>query len=347
MLAYVMRGPGRASLEEVSSPTPRQGEVLLKTAMVGLNRADLFAFQGLTGPGVRAFHWPHVPGCDAAGVVVDAADDVEGWAIGDRVVVYPEMGCGHCDACLRGETTLCAEHSSWGEDSSGALAQLTTVPATNLLAIPQGCLDQAAAAGPVAFTTAWNALVTQGGLQAGESVLLLGVGGGVASAALEIARYLGARILATSGEDWKLLRARRQGADATFNHRRGDVVAWVLEETEGRGVDLVLDSVGASTWRSSIQCLARGGRMSVCGATSGDEPHISIRELYQAHRRILGAPMGSRRDFDRVMGLIFSGALEPPVDSVHPLARVEEAFRKLEQSRQYGKVLVSTQSDSG
>ena len=340
MLAYVIQGPGRAGLGEVPEPSPGPDEVLLQVGAVGLNHADIFALQGLSGPGLREFGWPHVPGCDAAGAIAEVGTGVRDWHPGDRVVVYPEIGCGHCEACRRGETTLCADHRSWGEDSWGALAEFTIVPAANLLALPDSCEYEQAAAAPVAFTTAWNALVTQGGLRAGECALILGVGGGVASAALEIARHLGARALVTSGQDWKLVRAAELGASAGVNHGKRDVAEWVAEQTAGRGVDLVLDTAGAATWRSSIRSLARGGRMCVCGATSGDEPMISIRELYQAHRRILGAPMGSRGDFERVMELVFDGSLRPVIDSIYSLEEVEEGLARLEHSGQFGKVLV-------
>ena len=336
----MIRGPGRAEIEEIPAPTPGLGEVRIEVKATALNHLDLFVRQALGGPGLREHRFPHVSGCDVAGVVESLGEGVEGFAAGDEVVVYPGLGCARCEFCHRGETSMCPEYRIWGEQTWGGLADLAAVPSENLLKLPKGSDLRRIAAAPVAFTTAWRSLISGGRLRAGESVLVVGAGGGVSSAAITIAGYAGATVYATSGADWKVDKALALGAHAAVNHRAFPFDEWILEETRGRGVDLVFDSAGASTWSKSIRSLAPGGRLCVSGATSGDRPDMSIREIYQSHRRVIGAPMGGRPDFDAVMALILSGKLSPVLHAAYPLVRVEEALEELENQRQFGKILV-------
>lgn len=340
MRAYVIREPGQARIDEVVPPTPASGEVRIEVKAVALNHLDLFVRQALSGPGLREHRFPHVSGCDVAGVVEQVGEGVEDLSPGEAVVVFPGISCGRCEFCHRGETSMCPYYRIWGEQTWGGLAEFAIAPARNLLKVPEEASLRLVAAAPVTFTTAWKALISAGGLRAGERVLVVGVGGGVASAALAIARYAGATVYATSGDDWKLERALDLGASAAMNHRSAPFDEWVLEETGGRGVDLVIDSVGAATWRKSIRSLASGGRLCVCGATSGDGPDISIRELYQSHRRVIGAPMGGRPDFDAIMSLVLAGQVSPAVHAVYPLDRVDEALEELENARQFGKIVI-------
>lgn len=318
----------------------RHEDVLLQVEVASLNHLDVFARAGLSGPGIRPHAYPLVSGCDAVGTVIETGSAVEGWSSGDRAVVYPSLGCGHCRWCHLGETSMCADYRGWGEQTWGALAEYATVPAENLVPLPETDRAHELATVPVAYTTAWRALMTAGELRAGESVLIVGIGGGVATAALTIALFAGATAYVTSSQDWKLERAKALGAAGAVNHRTDDVTAWVADQTHGRGVDLVFDSVGAPTWPTSIASLSMGGRMCICGATGGDRPEFSIRELYQSHRKIIGAPMGGRGDFDTVLGLVLTGKLEPVIDAVYPLADVDTALDRLERSEQFGKLLV-------
>ena len=340
MKAYVIRGPGQAEVEEVPAPTPGLREVRIEVRATALNHLDLFVRQALSGPGLKEHWFPHVSGCDVAGVVELLGEGVEGLAVGDEVVVYPGLSCGHCEFCHRGETSMCPEYRIWGEQTWGGLAELTVVPSGNLLKLPEGADLRRVAAAPVAFTTAWRSLISVGGLRAGESVLVVGAGGGVSGAAIAVAGYAGATVYATSGADWKVDKVLALGVHAAVNHRTTPFEEWILEQTGGRGVDLVFDSVGAGTWAKSIRSLAPGGRLCVSGATSGDRPDISIREIYQSHRRVIGAPMGGRPDFDAVMGLILAGKLSPVLHGTYPLVRVEEALTELENEHQFGKILV-------
>jgi NADPH:quinone reductase-like Zn-dependent oxidoreductase len=337
--AYVVGAPGRAKLDDVAVPEPAPGEVRLRVAAVGLNHMDVFVREGLEGPGIRPVTLPHVSGGDVAGRVDAVGAGVEGWAKGDRVTLYPGLSCGACRHCHAGEQSMCAAYGVLGEQRWGGLAEYVTVPAGNLHALPDGLDDVAAAAVPAAYTTAWR-MLRAGGCAVGHRVLVIGAGGGVATAALLLARAMGARVYVTSGHAWKLRRALELGAAAGFDHSDGGIDEWAWEVTDGCGIDLVVDSVGAATWRQSIRSLAPGGAVAICGATSGDRPDISIRELYQRHGRIVGAPLGGRPDFDRVMELVASGAVTPVVDRTYAFADVEQAFDRLSSGSQFGKVVV-------
>jgi NADPH2:quinone reductase len=219
------------------------------------------------------------------------------------------------------------------------MAEYAVAPAGNLLHLPDRVPFADAAAMPVAFTTAWRMLITAARLRPGESVLVLGAGGGVGSAALTIARRTGATVYAAASTETRRRKAEELGATATVDSR-GAFSAAILEQTGGRGVDIVADPHGA-TWPESIRSLARGGRLVVCGATAGNRPEFDIRELYQRHRRILGAPMGSWSDFQAVMGLYFRGEIGPIVDSVFPLAAAADAHRRAEAGESFGKVVLT------
>lgn len=336
----MLRGQGRAALEEVPVPEPATGEVLIRMAAAALNRHDVFARLGLSGPGIRERHYPYVSGSDGAGHVAALGHGVDGFEAGDAVAVYPGIGCGRCRWCRAGANPMCHSYRSWAEGPWGSLAEFAIAPARNLMKLPAGCDLVPVAAGTVTFTTAWHLLVTLGRIHAGENLLVVGAGGGVASAALTIGQLSGARVHATSGEDWKVERARQLGAIAV-NHTQTDYDAWILEQTGGSGADVVVDSNGAATWRRSIRSLAPGGRMLVCGATTGDNPAISIRELYQQHRQILGSPIGGRADFDAVIPLIVQGTLTPVIHAEYTFERIEEAMVEIEQGRQFGKLVLT------
>lgn len=333
--------PEVLSYEEVPRPRPGSGEALLRVGATSLNRLDLWA---RSGPPVKIFPWtepdfPIISGRDCAGEVAEVGPGVTHVRPGDRVVLYPSLFCGVCDACRAGEQTQCADYRIFGEHTNGAMAEYAAVPAANLLPLPEHVSFTDAAAMPVAYTTAWRMLMTAGELQAGESILVLGVGGGVGSAALVIARRAGATVYAAASSPQRRGKAVAHGAADSTNSRE-PFADWVLEQTDGRGVDMVVDPLGA-TWEQSIRALARGGRMVVCGATAGNRPDFDIRELYQRHRRILGAPMGSWTDFTDVMRLAFAGESAPIVDSVFPLSDAADAHRRAESAASFGKVVLT------
>lgn len=335
-------GPEVLSYEEVPRPEPGPGEALIRVRATSLNRLDIWA---RSAPPVKIFPWtepefPIISGSDCAGEVAAVGPDVSNVQPGDRVVLYPSLFCGACDACRAGEQTQCRDYQIFGEHTPGAMAEYAVAPAGNLLPLPDGFSFTDAAAMPVAYTTAWRMLMTAGELQAGESVLVLGVGGGVGSAALSIARRAGATVYTAASSAARREKAVAHGAMAATNSRES-FSEWVLAQTGGRGVDIVVDPLGA-TWKQSIRSLTRGGRMVVCGATAGNRPDFDIRELYQRHRRILGAPMGSWSDFSSVMRLAFAGEIRPIVDSVFPLIDAAEAHRRVESADSFGKVVLTS-----
>lgn len=315
-------------------------EVLIEVKATALNRADLFMLQKLEGPGVRTPSLPHIGGVDVAGVVADVGPEVEDFQPGDRVVLYPSMFCGECDYCRMGEHSMCDHYAILGEDSYGGFAEYTKIPERNLIRLPDGFPFEKAAAAPATFATAWRMLITTADLKPSDDLLVLGATGGVGTAAIQIARRMGARVFATAGTDEKAAKLESLGAHRAINYNHEDFLAVVRDETGGRGVDVVADPLGADTWRKSINSLKMGGRMVICGATTGDNPDISIREIYQYHRQILGAPIGNLSDAKAVMRLILRGEIEPVIHALLPLDRIREAHRILEEWRHVGKVVV-------
>ena len=310
-------------LEDVPDPVPGPGEVLLRVRASALNHLDLWIRKGL--PSVPK---PRILGADGAGVVEALGAGVTGFEPGDRVVLNPgvEVGDGTIHVI--------------GEHANGTNAELIAVPATNLYPIPGGLSFEEAAAFPLVFETAYRMLVTRARLQEGEWVLLWGIGGGVSTAALAIVRALGGRTVVTSSSDEKLARARELGADVTVNHVDGDVKAAVKDATDGRGADVVVEHVGEATWRTSLDVAARGGRITVCGATTGPNPPAALHRVWWKQLTILGSTMGTKADFEGAYELIAAGRARPVVDEVLPLTEIRAAHERLESGEQLGKVVL-------
>lgn len=321
---------------EIEDPT----DVVVRVRACALNRLDVFVREGLSGPGVRSAELPHVSGADVAGEVVDVGGEAQRWKAGDRVVVYPGLSCGWCGPCERGEDTMCREYRIFGEDVWGGLAEYCRVPSRNLEPLPGGISFEKAAALPVAYTTAWRMVVTAGRLLPNERVLVLGASGGVGTAAIQTSKTLGARVLGVTSGAEKAERLQEIGVDRAIDRHTEDFEAVALEETRGAGVEVVVNPVGGSTWRPAIRSLAMGGRMLVCGATIGDDPEMSIRELYQSHRQVLGAPLGNRRDFRAALDSLARGNLDPLVHASLSLEETSEAHRLVEEGEAFGKVIV-------
>lgn len=326
-------------LEHMATPEPGRGAIRLRVGGATLNRKDLFALVNLTGPGIRPRPaLPHVNGTDAWGVIDQVGPDVGRWRVGDPVVVYPGLFCGHCEWCLRGETTACDTYGVLGEQQWGSHADHVIVPARNLELIPDGMCGDALACAGGSWLTAWRALLTAARVRPGETVLVMGASGGVGTAAIRIAHLAGCRILAVVG-GWKRSRALAIGADAVIQPDE-PLVPQVHALTHGRGADVALDCVGGGTWREVINALAPFGRMAICGATAGDTATISIREIYQRHRQILGAPLGSRAEFRDLVACLASGRLEPVVHTTVPLERIHDGLRLLASREFFGKIAV-------
>jgi NADPH:quinone reductase-like Zn-dependent oxidoreductase len=345
MRAVALTGTGgleHLALTELPVP-PLSGphEVRVRIEAAALNRLDLFVAEGV--PGV-AYRFPHVVGADGAGVVEEVGSAVTTVRPGDRVMLNPGLSCGTCAECRSGEESLCPAFQLLGEHRHGTLAEYVVVPEANLAPVPPAMPWTVAAAFPLATLTAWRMLVTRARLQAGETVLIWGIGGGVAQALLRLALRLGATTIVTSGSDAKLDAARADGAHHVVNHRTGDVVAAVRAATANRGADVIADSVGEPTWPASLRVLRRGGRLVTCGATGGPHVSLDVRRLFWHQWSLLGSTMGSRAEFAAIAAVAAAGGLWPRVDSVVPLARAPEAFRRLAAGEQLGKLVIEVGS---
>lgn len=335
-------GLEQLAVTEVSAPAlAAPDDVLVRIHAAALNRLDLFVVGGL--PGVT-YTFPHIVGSDGAGVVEAVGPAVRGVQPGDRVMINPGVSCGRCPSCLAGEQSLCDTFGVLGEHRAGTIAEYVVVPATNLGRVPDAMSWAEAAAFPLATLTAWRMLVSRAALRPGETVLIWGMGGGVAQAALRIARLVGAETIVTSSSDEKLAHARAIGADHAVNHATGDVVAEVKRITGRRGAHVIVDSVGERTWPHSLRCLRRGGRLVTCGGTTGPHVGLDVRKLFWHQWTILGSTMGSHREFAEVVALAARGELWPTVDRVVPLAGAVEAYRRLERGEQDGKLVIEVTS---
>jgi NADPH:quinone reductase-like Zn-dependent oxidoreductase len=341
MKALSLAAPGGLKQLRVRElPTPRidsPDQVLVRVKAGALNHLDLFVADGL--PGVN-YSFPHVIGSDGAGTVHEVGSAVGEFRLGDRVMVNPTMSCGECPACGAGEEPLCTRLGVLGEHCSGTIAEYIVLPAGNLARIPGGMPWPEAAAFTLATLTAWRMLVTRARLEVGETVLIVGIGGGVALAALQIALLRGARTIVTSGSRTKLELARRIGADFTLQHHEDDVPAAVREITGGRGADVVVDNAGERSWQSSLRSLRRGGRLVVCGATTGPFVTLDLRRLFWHQWSLLGSTLGSRREYAEILDLAEKRRLWPIIDRVVPLDQSLAALERLQRGEQFGKLVI-------
>lgn len=341
MKAAVIRrhgGPESITIEEVPRPTPAKGQVLLAVRATGLNHLDIWVRRG----GRFQLTWPHVLGSDAAGVVAELGAGVSALAIGQEVVLSPGLSCGRCEACRGRQETLCDAFSIVGTGRPGTFAQFVAVPAGNCLPKPAYLSFEQAGCLAVAYVTAWRMLMTRAGLKAGETVLIHGIGGGVALAGLQIAKLAGARAIVTSSSEEKLAKAAKLGADVGLNYRvAADLPAAIRDATGGRGVDVAFETVGAATWPVSLAVLCRGGRLVICGVTSGAEAAMNLQQLYWNQYTIMGSTYGSRDDFRRLLEAMSKAKMRPVIDSVVPLDHARAATERMESGQQFGKIVLT------
>jgi len=347
MRALVLRGHGDLSqLAFADVPVPelrRPNDVRIKLEAAALNHLDLWTVRGL--PGLQ-LEFPHILGGDGAGVVESVGSEVTRVRPGDAVMINPGISCYRCEWCHAGEHSLCVEYKLLGEHLPGTLGEYLVVPEPNVFPIPApppphpAITFAEAAAYSLVTLTAWRMLATRARVRAGETVLIWGVGGGVGSTALAVAKLLGARVIVTSSSDAKLARATELGADVALNHRQVDVAKEIRALTDKRGVDVVVDSVGEATWDQSLRMLGRGGRLVTCGATTGPKVTVDVRRLFWYQGNILGSTMGSAEEYREIVRLLGQGRLRPLVDSVTPFADVLRAFERLAGGDQMGKVVV-------
>jgi len=330
-------GPEVVNLEDLPDPRPGPGEVLVGVRAAALNHLDLWVRKGW--PGLK-LAFPHVLGADMAGVVLEVGPGVEGRRAGDEVVVSPGQGCGHCGRCLSGEENLCRRYAIFGEHVPGGQADRIAVPARNVLPKPAALSFEEAAAVPLVFMTAWHALVVRARVRPGETVLVQAAGSGVGSAAVQIAKLHGARVVATAGSDAKLEKARALGADETVNYETQDFVQEVKRLTDRRGVDVVFEHVGKKTWEGSLLSAALGGRIVTVGATTGYDPPTDLRHVFYRQLSVLGSTMGTTGELVEVLRFVAEGKLRPVVDRVLPLADARVAQGLLADRAQFGKIVL-------
>jgi len=328
-------GPEVLRYEDAPDPVIGDDDVLVRVRACALNHLDIWVRSAL--PGMKL---PHIAGSDVSGDVAAVGAKVEGLKSGDRAVVNPALSCGRCEFCEAGDDNICTSFGILGSATDGGYAELVRVPARNVLPIPGDLSYEQAAAFPLVFLTSWHMLVSRAKIAAGETILVLAAGSGVGSAAVQIAKLCGLRVIATVGSQTKVDKARALGADHVVNHSEQDLVAAVRDITAERGVDVVLEHVGPSTWRNSLRCMARAGRLVTCGATTGPTVEVDLRFMFSRQLTLLGSMMGTRADFRRVTGLIGSGALKPVIDSAFALKDAAGAQRHMESRNFFGKILL-------
>ena len=331
-------GVEKLRYEEAPEPTladPNDAIVKLKAA--SLNHIDIWVRRGLTGIEIAL---PHILGGDGAGVIAEVGDRVRNIKTGDAVCLYPPSGCGRCEFCITDREYMCVQLRVLGERENGTYAEYARVPARNCFPIPPDLSFEQAAAFPLVYITVWRMLVTNAQLKPGEHVLILGIGGGVATAALQLAAYIGTHIIVTSSSDEKLEKAKTLGSEHGINYKNADFAKEVRRLTGKRGVDVVVDCVGGDGWIKSLASLAKGGRLVTCGATAGANPPTDMRRIFWNNLKIFGSTLGDRAEFREVLNFMEASRTKPVVDQVFPLRDAAAAQKRLEEGKQFGKILL-------
>jgi len=322
---------------DVAVPEPSPGTVRVRIHAAALNHLDVFTLGGMPGVSIVP---PWVMGADGAGVIDLVGDGVESVSVGDHVTINPGLSDGTCEFCQAGEQSLCVKFRLLGEHNPGTFADFVVVPERNVRKISKNIAFDTAAAFTLVTLTAWRMLVTRAQVGPEDNVLIWGIGGGVAQAALRIAKQRGAHVWVTSGSDEKLSRARELGADETINHRTSSIGKEVRARTKKRGVSVIVDSVGEASWPESLIALGRGGRLVTCGGTSGAMIHADIRRLFWNQWTIMGSTMGNDAEFDAVVGELEKGNLTPVIDSTFDLEDGRTAFERMAKGEQFGKIVL-------
>ena len=339
---YEPGGPEKIQISEVPDPKPAPDQILIKVKACALNHFDLLV---LREADPETFPFPFWGGADISGVVAQAGKSVSEFRTGDRVVINPGLFCGNCEHCLAGEECLCERYGIIGDTVPGGFAEFIAVNEENVLKLPDGISYEEAAALPVVYQTAWRALMTRGALQPGEDMLILGASGGVGSAAIQIAKLAGARVFAVTSSAEKESYAEELGADHVLNRNSGDIWKELANLTNQRGVDVVLENVGAATWNQSLRSLVRGGRLVTVGRTTGALAETDIKMIFWNQLQVIGSTMANQKEFSKVMSLFFQGELKPVIDSVFSLEQAREAYQQLEAGEQFGKIIIKVGDD--
>jgi NADPH:quinone reductase-like Zn-dependent oxidoreductase len=324
-------------VEDLPQPTPGPTEVVLKVHACGVNRLDIYSRTGRT----KIAPMPHISGSEVTGEIVAVGDTVRGLTVGQAVAVAPYLFCGQCEFCRSGEEAICLKGDIVGLGSQGGYAEYMLAPASSIVPLPEGVDAVSAAAVGLAAITAWHMLTKKAPLQPGQDILIQAGGSGVGSAAIQIAKLAGARVITTVGNEEKRAKALELGADDVINYREHDFFQEVRRLTNKRGVDVVFEHIGPETWEKSVACLARGGRLVTCGATTGNESKVNIWNLFAKEQTLLGSYGGTRQDLADVLKLVARLKFLPVVDSTYPLERVGEAQQRLERRESFGKLIVT------
>jgi NADPH:quinone reductase-like Zn-dependent oxidoreductase len=330
-------GPEVLKYEDAPEPKILANKVLIRVKACALNHLDVWLRLGVPG---WKLQMPHIVGSDISGEVAEVGALVTRVKPRDRVLLSPGISCGQCEACFQGLDSACRQYTLFGVFVEGGYAEYVKSPEMNVMPIPRDLSFDEAAAVPLVFITAWHMLFTRAGLRPGEEVLVIGAGSGVGSAAIQIAKLVNARVIATAGADWKLERARALGADEVINHTRQSIAEEVRRLTHKRGVDVVVDHVGAAVWEACFDSLATYGRLVTCGMTTGADLKLNGQALYGRQRTILGSFMGGKAELVDALKFVAQGKLKPVIDSAFPLADAAAAQQKMESREFFGKILL-------
>ena len=330
-------GPEKLRFEEALDPKNNPTEVLVRVRACALNHLDIWARGGTRSERIPL---PHISGSDVSGEIAEVGSLVSGQSRGEKVLIAPGLSCGICDYCSNGWDSMCESYKIIGYETQGGYAEYVAIPGANVLPIPDKLSFEQAAAVPLVFLTAWHMLITRARLAPGETVLVWAAGSGVGSAAVQVAKLLGAKVIATVGSDTKIEKAQKLGADFVLNHHTQDIPSEVKQVTNGRKVNVVFDHIGEATWERSMKSMAPAGRLVNCGVTSGGNAEIDIRYVFVKQFSLMGSFMGGRGELLKVLGFFEDGKLKPVVDSIFPLAEAAKAQVKMEKSEHFGKIVL-------
>ena len=328
-------GVEQLRIDDVEQPRPGPRQILMEVKAAALNHLDLWIRKGL--PGLRL---PLTLGSDGSGVVKEVGSEVTQFSVGDRVLAQPGYGCGSCQDCLGGRENYCPKYGIIGEHFDGVQAHFAVLDEAQVIHQPSNISFEEGAAIPLVYLTAWEMVVNKCAVKPTDTVLVVAASSGVGSAAVQIARAHGARVIATAGTA-KLEKARALGADFVLDHYKQNVAKEVKKITGGRGAEIVVDHAGSATWESSMRSLAKGGKLTLCGSTTGFQVSFDLRFLFIRQQSILGSTMGTRSDMFRILQLVEAGKMKGVVDRVFPFTEVAKAHEYLESGQQFGKVILS------
>jgi NADPH:quinone reductase-like Zn-dependent oxidoreductase len=329
-------GPEVLLYEDVPDPQPRKDQVLVRVRACAVNHLDIFVRQGL--PGVNL---PHILGSDIAGEIVEVGEYVTNLKAGQRVLLAPMHFCNRCSKCVAGLQNQCRHFTVLGNGVDGGNCEFITVPAVNVIPIPDNLDFNEAASLPLVFVTAWHMLIGRAAIRPGQTVLVLGANSGVGIAAIQIAKMFHTRVIATAGEERKIERARELGADFVINHYQQKISQEVRKITNAEGVDIVIEHVGPATWQESVKSLKPGGTLVTCGATTGPKVELDLRFLFSRQLSLLGSYMGTMSELYEVLGHVFAGRLKAVVDRTFPLQEARAAHEYMEKSQMFGKIVLN------